>query len=451
MITLAQSSSSQAKPLPFIQEPAENGSAQSFAHDQLRFLLSLAAVGDICGFHVGPRTMALLNKVEYVQSVLVDYPYEHFTKSSMSRKFLVRDGVFLHEGETHRQRRKLIAPAFQPRHITRYADIIVELAEQLVQPWSNGMVVDMVQQMSNLTRNIIVRVLFGLDLDEKSEAIVAAISADIKYTTLMATSRIPPENQAAEYQRYQEAVSFLAETLDQIAEQARSQSSQQRLDMLSVLVNARDEDGQYLSDQQVIDECILIFPAATETTMAALCWSWYFLNQNPAIYEKVQQEVQTVLQGRRATADDLVNLPLCLQVFKEVVRLYPPITFLTRDAREDIVLDGYYIPKGTSLLLSPYTLHRKPEHFPQPDLFDPERFSPENEKRLPHNAYLPFGTGPRICIGNHFATMEVQLIIATLVQHATFGLVPGQHIEPDPSRNVSLRPGGPVKMVVQKR
>lgn len=449
MITLAQSS--QAKPLPFIQEPAENGSAQSFANDQLRFLLSLAAVGDICGFHVGSRTMALMNKVEYVQSILVDYPYEHFTKSNMSRKFLVRDGVFLHEGDTHRQRRKLIAPAFQPRHIMRYADTVVEMAEQLVQSWSDGMVLDMVQQMSNLTRNIIVKVLFGFDIDEKSAAIVSAISADIKYTTLMATSRISPENQAAEYQRYQEALNFLTETLNPIAEEARSQSAQQRLDMISVLANSRDEDGQSLSNQQVIDECILIFPAATETTMAALCWIWYFLHHNPDIYEKVRQEVQTVLQGRRATADDLVNLPFCLQVFKETIRLYPPITFMTRDAREDIIIDGYYIPKGTSLLLSPYALHRKPENFPQPDLFDPERFTPENEKRLPHNAYLPFGTGPRVCIGNHFATMEVQLVIATLVQHATFSLVPGQRIEPDPSRNVSLRPGGPVEMVVRKQ
>jgi cytochrome P450 len=442
--------SSQAKPIPFLEEDAENGSAQAFAGDQLRFLQRLAAVGDLCGFHVGSRTMVLLNKVEYVQSILVDNPYKHFTKSNMSRRFLIRDGVFLHEGDTHHQRRKLLAPVFQPRHIVRYADTIVEIAEQLIQPWSDGMVLDMVQHMARLTKTIIVKILFGLDMDERSEALVSAIIADIKYTTLMATSRLLPENQAAEYQRYQEALGILSETLGQLVEEARSQPAEQRLDILSVLVSTEDEDGQSLSAQQVIDECVLLFPAATETTMAALTWSWYFLSQHPAIYEQVRQEVQTVLQGRRATAGDLVNLPFCLQVFKEVVRLYPPIAFLTRDAREDIILDDYVIPEGTSLLLSPYTLHRNPAYFPQPDLFDPERFTPEHEKRLPHNAYLPFGTGPRICIGNHLATMEVQLVIATLVQHASFSLVPGQRIEPDPSRNVSLRPGWPVEMVVQK-
>jgi cytochrome P450 len=451
MITSAHTP--EARPIPFISETSPRDSADAFTQDRLRFLQRLAAVGDICGFHLGPMTMVLFNNVEYVQSILVEHSYEYFSKSQMARKFTSRDGLFISEGDAHRKRRKVMAPMFQPRHIANYAEEIVQCGEQIAQTWSDGMIIDVNQQMVNLTRSVILKVLFGIDAGEQAEKIVAAILTGFKHSARLASAQEPPENWSPAYHRQiQETKDFLEMCIRQMIEERRTlqAASSSRIDMLSVLVETLDEDGQQMSDQQVIDECILLFTAGYETTMAALSWTWYFLCQNPDIYQQVRQEVKHVLQGRRATANDLAQLPLCLQVFKETMRLYPPVPSLTREVLEDITIDGYHIPKGTSLLVAPYTLQRNATYFPEPEKFDPRHFTPENEKRLPRYAYFPFGAGPRICMGNHLVFMEGQLLIATLVQLTSFELVPGQTIEPDLVRNLSLRPNGKMEVTVHK-
>jgi cytochrome P450 len=221
--------------------------------------------------------------------------------------------------------------------------------------------------------------------------------------------------------------------------------------MLSVLSDTVDEDGNRISNSRIIDEFVALIGAGYETTMAALCWTWYFLSENPEIYQQVQQEVEQALQGKPATVEDLARIPLCLQVFKEAMRIYPPVPFILREALEDVVIDGYQVSKGASLLISPYTMHRKAEYFPRPEVFDPTRFAPEKEKQLPRYAYLPFGAGPQICIGNHFVLMMGQLLVATLAQHVTFKLVSGQHVYPDPSQNITLCPNEKLQAVVQKK
>ena len=165
----------------------------------------------------------------------------------------------------------------------------------------------------------------------------------------------------------------------------------------------------------------------------------------------MQQEVDSVLNGRAPTYADLAHLPYILQVFKETMRLYPPAYGISRAALHDIEIDGYFIPKNRYVVVCPYTLHRRPDYFPEPEKFDPQRFTPENEKRLPRYAYLPFGAGPRICIGNHFAMMEGHLLLATLAQHVTFELIEGQKIVPDPNKNLTIRPKYGVKMIVRRR
>ena len=156
-------------------------------------------------------------------------------------------------------------------------------------------------------------------------------------------------------------------------------------------------------------------------------------------------------ETRTSTYEDLAPLPYCLQVFKEAMRLYPPAYAFSRRALREVGIDGYRIPKGGVVLIAPYTLHRREEYFPDPEKFDPEHFTPEREKRLPRYAYLPFGAGPRICIGMYFAMMEGHLLLATLAQRASFSLVPGQAIEPDPGHHLALRPAGAVNVVVKKR
>lgn len=229
----------------------------------------------------------------------------------------------------------------------------------------------------------------------------------------------------------------------------RRASSEEKGDLLSILLRTRAEDGTGMSDEQIRDEVVTLYVAGHETTATALTWVWYLLARHVEIYQKVQQEVDRVLQGRIPTYADLVNLPYTLQVLKETMRLYPPAYAFGRVALHDVEVDGYVIRARQGALFSPYTIHRRPDYFPDPEKFEPERFTPENEKQLPRYAYMPFGAGARICIGNHFALMEEHLLLVTLAQHVTFELVPDQRVELDPQ--VTLRPKAGIKMVVRRR
>jgi cytochrome P450 len=250
--------------------------------------------------------------------------------------------------------------------------------------------------------------------------------------------------------RTHKAVQVLRDHIQHFIDERRN-SPTERNDFLSILLQARDEDGKPMSDEQLMAECLTLFGAGHETTATALSWTWYLLCQHPEIYQKVQLEVDSNLQGRTPTYEDLARLPYCLQVFKEAMRLYPPAYLLSRRALCEVEIDGYQIPKNRVVLYAPYTLHRREEYFPEPEKFDPERFTPEHEKQLPRYAYLPFGAGPRICIGMYFAMMEGHLLLATLAQRVNFSLVPGQTIVPDPIHHLTLRPGGELKVLVKRR
>lgn len=439
------------KTIPYIRELPLIGSISAFMKERMAFFQRLAEQGDVCGFRIGPVNMILFNKAEYVQNILVDYAHD-FDKGRVMHKAMSGNGLFISEGEFHHHQRKLIAPAFQPRHIASYADTMVQYGEQIQQEWSDSAVIDLNREMISLTMSIIGKVLFDVDVFSETDELGAAMATGFKHATRVFTSLFtPPLSWPTPHNlRLQKATQLLEDRMQRMIDERRS-SATERNDFLSILLQARDEDGQAMSNRQVMDECITLFGAGHETTAAALAWAWYFLCQHPDVYQKLQQEVDRVLQGRTPTYADLAQLPCCLQVFKETMRLYPPAAAIIREALRDIEIDGYLLPKGSSVVVSPYTLHRKAEYFPNPETFDPERFTSEREKQLPRYAYLPFGAGPRICIGNYFALMEGQLLLATLAQRVTFTLVPGQTIEPDPAHNLALRPGGKVEAVVKRR
>jgi cytochrome P450 len=225
----------------------------------------------------------------------------------------------------------------------------------------------------------------------------------------------------------------------------------ERADFLSILLQARGEDGSVMSDQQISDECVTLFGAGHETTATALTWAWYLLCQHPDIYYRLQHEVDTVLQGRSPRYEDLSQLPYCLQVFKETLRLYPPIYAISRQALKDITIDGYPVRKGQAAAIIPYALHRRPDYFPDPEKFDPDRFTHEREQVLPRYAFVPFGAGPRICIGMYFAMMEGHLLLATLAQRVSFELASQGRVEPDPYHTLAIRPEGGLPVIVRRR
>ena len=430
------------------------GNLPDFRKDRLSLLQRMAREGDVCGMHFGPFSGILFNTPEQVRSILVDHAYD-FDKGVAVHKLLrplFGDGIFSSEGDFHRHQRKLMSPPFQPRHIASYADLMGYYGEQIQQTWPDGSVIDVNRQMTNLTMSIIGKALFDADIFTETDELGAAMTVVMEYATQASSTLLPAPYrwQTPRNRRTHKAVQVLRTRIGRFIDERRNHPAE-RNDFLSILLRARDEDGHPMSDEQVMAECLTLFLAGHETTATALSWTWYLLCQHQESYRQVQQEVDRVLQGRTPTSADLARLPYCLQVFKEAMRLYPPAYAFARQALREVEIDGYRVPKGYVVLLAPYTLHRREDAFPEPETFDPERFTPEREKHLPRYAYLPFGAGPRICLGMYFAMMEGHLLLATLAQRISFALVPGQTVEPDSVHHVALRPAGAVHVTVKKR
>ncbi len=252
------------------------------------------------------------------------------------------------------------------------------------------------------------------------------------------------------HQRTHKAAALIGSYFQRFIDERRAKPGEHN-DLLSLLLQARDESGHPMSNEQLMTECQSLFAAGHETMVTALTWSWYLLCQHPEIYAKLQQEVDRVLQSRTPTYTDLVSLPFCLQVFKESIRIFPPAFAFFRHTLRDAEIGGYLIPEGQLAFIVPYTLHRRPDYYPEPQKFDPERFTPEREKLLPPSAFLPFGAGSRTCIGKHFALMMGPLLLAALAQRVTFRLLPGQQIVADPVRHLTLQPKGQVNVTVTRR
>jgi cytochrome P450 len=404
--------------------------------------------------HFGPFPGVLFNKPEHVHSILVEHAYD-FDKGRAIHtlgRSVIGDGISSSEGDFHRHQRKLMSPPFQPRHIASYTTVIGHYGEHIQQTWTDGTVIDVNQHMTNLTMSIIGKALFDADVFTETDELGAAMTTVMAYFSHGVSTLFPlPYSWPTPRNRHtHKAVQVLRNRIGRFIDERRNNSIE-RNDFLSILLHARDEDGKLMSDEQVMAECLTLFLAGHETTATALTWTWYLLCQHPESYQMVHQEVDSVLQGRTPTYADLARLPYCLQVFKEAMRLYPPAYLMARQALREVKIDGYRVPKGWVVLLAPYTLHRRVEYFTEPETFDPVRFTPEREKQLPRYAYLPFGAGPRICLGLYFAMMEGQLLLATLAQRVSFSLVHGQTIEPDSVHHVALRPAGAVDVTVRKR
>lgn len=441
------------KPIPNVEEMPVLGSMQAYNRDRLGFLMGLTRTyGDVARFHFGPFPILLFNTPSLVHSVLVEHARDFDTGAVRRNAFgpVVGQGLFTSEGDLHRRQRKAMAPVFQPRHIKMYADTMVTYGERAQAEWRDGAVVDINQEMIHITMSIIGKVLFDADVFTEADELGAAVSTAIDHITYVFSHVVPVPLgwPIPRHQRTRRALAFLKARIAEMIDERR-RSSLERDDFLSILLRTRDEDGNPMSDQQVHDEAVTLFGAGHETTATALTWAWYLLASHPDAYQRMRAEVDGALQGRSPTYDDLLRLPYTLQVFKETLRLYTPAYILARVALHDVDIEGYSVPKGSTVFMSPFTIHRLPEYFPDPEHFEPDRFTPEYEARLPRYAYVPFGAGPRICIGNHFALMEGQLLLAALAQRVTFDLVPGQHVAIEPK--VSTRPRGDIKMVVRRR
>jgi cytochrome P450 len=407
--------------------------------------------GDVCRFRMGFFDIYLLSHPDYIKELLVT---QHRTvrKSLVIRlgRLLLGNGLLSSEGEFHRRQRRLMAPAFHKRSIERCCAVMAEKAEALSRTWQPGHTVDMHHEMTRITLGIIGETMFGSDVGEKATQ-VSRVLKDV--FSLVTRVNDPIRGVFLSILPLPSNIRFLRarHTLDRIVygliRERRAQAGD-RDDLLSLLLNARDAegDGSGMTDRQVRDEVLIIFLAGHETTANALTWTWYLLSQHPEIEAKLHEEVDRVLDGRLPGMDDMIRLPYTRMVVQESMRLYPPAYVMDRELMEPLTVGGVTIPKGKTCFVSPWVLHHDPRFFPEPEVFRPERWA-AGEKEPPRYAYFPFGAGPRQCIGEQFAWAEAILVLATLAQHWQPRLVPGHPVETHPL--ITLRPKYGMKMTLE--
>ena len=453
---------SDSEELPFVPQLPLKARAQLlgvFFGDRLAMLTKFARYGgDISRFRFGNRYIILVNEAKSIGELLLERE-EDFHKGpalSVYSRPLLGNGLLTSEGDFHRKQRRLSSPAFAHRRIVSYAAPMADAAERVQAGWKTGQTIDVSHEMMRLTLGIVGKTLFDVEsLENDADTLGKSLTSIMHYfirivrsPIRLASTTVPPWEREA-----RRAITHLDSTIYGMIEERRREKSDTG-DLLSMLILAHDPEGDDsdsgMENQQIRDEVMTLFLAGHETTANALAWTWYLLAKNPSIYARLQGEVDTVLQGRTPTHEDLERLPYTLQVLKESMRIYPPVYALTRQAMTETQIAGHRIPAKAIVLSSPYLLHRRPDYFPNPDVFAPDRWTDDFERTRPRYAYLPFGGGPRICIGAAFAQMEGQLLLATLAQRITFSLPhPAYDVKPEPL--ITLRPKGGLKLAVARR
>jgi cytochrome P450 len=406
--------------------------------------------GDVARFRLGPLIFYLLSHPRDIEYVLRGN-HRNFRKDKGTRLLssVLGEGLVTSDGEHWRRHRRLAQPAFQVEQVERYGAVMVEYAERLLGEWRPGQTRDVHADMMRLTLEIVAQTLFSATAAGQADRVGRAMEEVMRFWA-SPLALVPwlwwlpvPANL-----RYRRAVRDLDATLrDTIA--GRRAAGPGADDLLSRLLPARDEEGGRLTDRQLRDELVTLFLAGHETTALALSFCFYLLARHPDAEARLAAELDEVLGGRLPCAADVPRLRYTGWVVREAMRLFPPVPSIGREALADCEIGGYAVPKGAQLALVQWVVHRDRRWFDDPEDFRPERWENDLARRLPRCAYFPFGDGPRVCIGQHFAVMEAVLILATVTRRFRLALAPGFTLELLPS--VTLRPRRGVPMVLAAR
>jgi cytochrome P450 len=429
------------------------GVMRDFNADSLGFVTRCRSYGDVVRTRfLWVHAYFLYNPAD-IEAILITKARIFRKAQSLRSPFfarLVGNGLVTSEGEFWRRQRRLAQPAFHRQRISSYGEVMVRYAQRAIEKWEPDSQLDISKEMTRLTLEIVVKTLFNADVSSDADQVGAALSEVVKPFASQATLKWIADNRLPTpgHRRYFNAVSRLDQIVFRIiAERRRSKLDEG--DLLSMLLQAQDEDGSQMTDAQLRDEVMTLFLAGHETTALALSWTWYLLANHPEVESKFHAELEQVLQGRAPTEDDMRKLPYTEMIAKETMRLYPPAYAVGREALEDTEIGGFRVPKGSQVFAFQWVTQRDERYFDNPDQFDPERWSPARSDSLPKYAYFPFGGGPRQCIGNYFAMMEIVLLLATIGQRFRFSLVPEHRVEVLPV--LSLRPKNGIRVVVHQR
>lgn len=430
--------------------------ARRLQREPLEFLTRLGReYGDVARLSMGPVCVYLVNHPDLIRGVLLTKARSFRKLERIKRVFRAIDGngLILSEGDFWVRQRRLVQPAFQPRRMGRYAEIVVEYTRRLLERWQSHATLDVAAEMTQLTCAIIARLLFDVELTGKAAELGRAVHTISKAgtTELGAFFNLPDWLPLPEKRRKRWAIGTLDAVIRDVLRRRR-ESGDDKGDLLSMLLLAVDEegDGTGMTDEQARDEAMTLFNAGHDTTAAALAWTWYLVATHPEVEARLREEAESVLGSRDPTYDDVSKLKYAEMVVKESMRLYPPTWGLFgREAVEDLTLGPYHVPKGTWAYIFPWVTHRDGRFFENPESFDPERFAPGRVENIPQYAYVPFGAGPHVCIGKGLAMTEMTLIVPMVIRQFRLELPAEETVEPEPL--LSLRPKGGLRLTVTRR
>ncbi|MCB0857145.1 MAG: cytochrome P450 [Solirubrobacterales bacterium] len=383
-------------------------------------------------------------------------------------RIVLGDGLLTSEGETWRQQRRLVQPMFAKRYLKNFTAHMTQATAEVLESEQfanlpDGETVDVSEVMMALTLDIVGRALFGADLSGETARKVGPAMNDVLSLGTKMSRRLPTFVLAhlpgmnlekamslnPEGRRFQAALADLKSVIDEMLEE-RSRQDHTGDDLVGVMLSARDEEtGETMSREQIGDELMTFMLAGHETTSNALAWTWRRLSLNPAVRERLFEEVDTVLGDRIPDMDDMDRLPWTRACVEEAMRLDSPVWTVGRQAIEEDEILGYRIPAGSSVMVLISMIHRDPRVWPNPEGYDPNRFLPENTKGRPRQAYMPFGAGRRVCVGSTFATVEATLLAAMISRKLRFDMPSGAETEAEAV--ITLRPKNGLPMHVFHR
>ncbi|RKH19369.1 cytochrome P450 [Corallococcus praedator] len=413
--------------------------------------------GDVVRYRLGPLKSHLIAHPDGVRHVLQDH-VKNYTKDHLSYRmgaWITGNGLLTSQGDFWLRQRRLAQPAFHRQRIAGMATQMIHSTEAMLQRWeasaAQGTPVGVTEEMMRLSLGIVGEALFGTSVEDQTARVGAAFNELSRQIAerFRSFNMLPPVLPTRNDRAFRAARTTLRETVQGIIA-TRRQRPEDTGDLLSMLMAARDEDtGTGMTDAQLGDEVLTMLLAGHETTATTLSWVFGLLATHPEVEARLHAEVDAVLAGRVPTVEDVPKLGYTRQVVEEAMRLYPAAVIFSRTVVEDDVIGGFKIPKGSAVDVSPYVTHRHPDFWEEPNAFRPERFAPEAAARRHRFAWFPFSGGPRQCIGNSFAMMESQLVLATVAQRYRLREAPGFSLQPE--SHLSLRPYGGLPMHLERR
>lgn len=408
------------------------GHALRFKRQPLEFLESLRPLGEVVAIRLGPKPAYVVNSPDLVRRILVAEAQAFEAGLLLDKvKPFIGNGLITLRGTDHTRHRRLLQPAFHHNSIARYVEVMRQLATKTVGSWREGQQIVADVEMMELATAVVGKTLFSMDLgrdvvDEVVRLMPMLLEGVRK--RLMAPTELLEKLPTVGNRRFNAAIRRIHRVVEDIIAEYR-RTGVDHGDLASMMLSARDEQtGEGFSDLQVRDEALTMLAAGTQTTATTIAWALHILSTNDDIQQRARAQIREVLGERNMTFDDIERLDYIRRLLTETLRLYPPAWLLSRRAACEVTLGDHVLPPGASILFSPYALHRDPRTYPDPGVFDPDRWIPERAKSIPRPAFIPFGAGNRQCLGEGFAWVEATVVLTVILQRWRVGPVPGQII-----------------------